>query len=125
MNILVVSSKYPPEYSGSGLRAHNTYRRLHSRFGVNYKVLISSVTENESSMYEWDGVKVKRIANKIRSRSGVEKTSGFINGFVNRLYNRLISLFNYYLEATPVFIYLIRPKGSGLPESPFPDAILL
>ena len=54
MNILVVSSKYPPEYSGSGLRCHNTFIRLKKKFGINYKVLTSSVTENRNCKYEID-----------------------------------------------------------------------
>lgn len=66
MNILLVSSKYMPEYSGSGYRAHNLYKRLSQKnpdqFSV--QVLTSSETENESKMYEYEGFQVNQIAAK-------------------------------------------------------------
>ena len=37
MKVLVISSKYQPEYSGSGLRAHNTYIRLKKNYNINYE----------------------------------------------------------------------------------------
>jgi hypothetical protein len=66
LKVLLVSSKYPPEYSGSGLRAHNTYKRLAARYGIWFSVLTSSVTENHSGDYEFEGVAVRRIANKLQ-----------------------------------------------------------
>ncbi len=64
INILVVSSKYPPEYAGSGLRARATYKRLSERFPVTYEVLTSSVAYNKSAVYDLDGVRVTRVAAK-------------------------------------------------------------
>ncbi len=54
-----------PEYSGSGFRAHNLYRRLtlaHPEIDVT--VLAGSVAENSVSKYAYDGVTVNRIACK-------------------------------------------------------------
>ena len=43
MKVLVISSKYPPEYSGSGLRAHNTYLRLLEKYAVKNSYLSDAV----------------------------------------------------------------------------------
>ena len=43
MKILVISSKYQPEYSGSGLRAHNTYQRLKKSYYINFDLLTNSI----------------------------------------------------------------------------------
>ena len=65
MNILLVSSKYMPEYSGSGFRAHNLYKRLTKKHPeIDLTVLVGSETENESTVYEHDGFTVNRIAEK-------------------------------------------------------------
>lgn len=64
INVLVVSSKYPPEYAGSGLRARATYNRLSKKFPVAFEVLTSSVTLNKSAVYSLDGIRVTRIAAK-------------------------------------------------------------
>lgn len=65
MNVLLVSSKYMPEYSGSGFRAHNLYRRLSAKHPeIKVTVLAGSETENTCADYAYDGFKVKRIACK-------------------------------------------------------------
>ena len=64
INVLVVTGKYPPEYAGSGLRAHNTYKRLSEKFPVTFEVLTSSVAFNQNKTYRMDGIKVTRIAKK-------------------------------------------------------------
>lgn len=64
INVLVVSSKYPPEYAGSGIRARATYNRLSKKFPVTFEVLTSSVTFNRPAVYSLDGVRVTRIAAK-------------------------------------------------------------
>ncbi|OGV50879.1 MAG: hypothetical protein A2X49_05545 [Lentisphaerae bacterium GWF2_52_8] len=63
MKILLVSSKYMPEYSGSGFRAHNLYKRLCTRNPeISLRVLCSSSTENDNLAYSYDGFEVMRIA---------------------------------------------------------------
>jgi glycosyltransferase involved in cell wall biosynthesis len=65
MNILLVSSKYMPEYSGSGYRAHNLYKRLTaSNPDMRVNVVAGSETENICANYEYDGFKVRRISCK-------------------------------------------------------------
>jgi glycosyltransferase involved in cell wall biosynthesis len=106
INILVVSSKYPPEYAGSGLRAHNTYKRLSSKYNIRFDVLTSSITSNTSEEYEFDRVMVKKIAGKFmfpwleRFREGIAKR--IISAFKFRL--------NYVREALPSFKHLYTKK---------------
>ncbi len=65
MNILLVSSKYMPEYSGSGYRAHNLYRRLTEKHPeIKVTVLAGSETDNTCTDYVHSGFNVKRIARK-------------------------------------------------------------
>jgi glycosyltransferase involved in cell wall biosynthesis len=64
LNVLVVSSKYPPEYSGSGLRAHRTYLRLQKKYGISFEVICSSTESDEAEQYEIDGIAVQRIVSK-------------------------------------------------------------
>ena len=64
MKVIVISSKYPPEYSGSGGRAHNTYLRLREKYDVEFRVITSSEIYKESSKYQIDSVDVKRISSK-------------------------------------------------------------
>ena len=59
-----MSSKYPPEYSGSGLRAHRTYMRLKEKFGIEFEVVSSSTEWNDRKVYQLDGVRVERIVSK-------------------------------------------------------------
>ncbi len=99
LKILLVSSKYPPEYSGSGLRAHRTYQRLEKKFGISWDVLCSSIEINQSAVYEHEGIKVTRIAAKIiaqqRSR---ERNKTLLDKIALRL--------NYFSEAIRVRAYL-------------------
>lgn len=62
MKILVVTSKYQPEYSGSGLRANNTYIRLNEKYKIQYDVLTSSLEHRGVVNYVYENIKVTRIA---------------------------------------------------------------
>lgn len=62
MNILVVSSKYQPEYSGSGLRAHNTYKRFSKNFNLKFRVISNSVIYQGNKKFFYDGVEIFRIS---------------------------------------------------------------
>jgi glycosyltransferase involved in cell wall biosynthesis len=110
MNILVVSSKYPPEYSGSGLRCHNTYIRLKEKYSINYKVLTSSVTENRNCKYKIDGVSVNRISLKpFHSAYFLNYKSGKkIIDIPFRLAGKLFYRLDYFTEAFLTFVYLVR-----------------
>ena len=66
MKILVVSSKYQPEYSGSGLRAHNTYKRLSKNFNIKYRVLSNSIMFQGNKKFIYDGVEIFRISPPFR-----------------------------------------------------------
>jgi glycosyltransferase involved in cell wall biosynthesis len=88
INILLASSKYMPEYAGSGLRAHNQYKRLtrkHSNINVN--VICGSETEKTCLEYNYDGLDVTRIASN--------RNMGGVNGIAAR-FNILKSFLSEY-----------------------------
>ncbi|MDC0940526.1 glycosyltransferase [Candidatus Pelagibacter sp.] len=62
MRILVVTSKHQPEYSGSGLRARKTYKRLNKNYQLNFDILTNSINYKGNKQYEFDGVEIKRIS---------------------------------------------------------------
>jgi glycosyltransferase involved in cell wall biosynthesis len=61
VKVLLVSSKYQPEYSGSGLRAHRTHVRLNQNYDVETEVIASGVEFTNSDNYELDGLNVSRV----------------------------------------------------------------
>lgn len=62
MRILLVSSKYPPDYSGSGLRAHNTYKRLKNKYELDFDVVSNSINHRYNKTYFYEDQKILRIA---------------------------------------------------------------
>ena len=64
MKAVLVSSKYPPEYSGSGLRAHNTHLRLRQEYGIETEVVCSSTEFFSPLNYIQDGLKVSRVLSR-------------------------------------------------------------
>jgi len=62
VKVLVISSKYQPEYSGSGLRAHNTYKRLKKKYRISFDILSNSILYQGNKKYKFDGVDVVRIS---------------------------------------------------------------
>lgn len=52
MNVLLVASKYPPEYSGSAKRLHDLYRRLKSKYrGITWQVLSTRGDQAQTGFY--------------------------------------------------------------------------
>ncbi|QKF81105.1 glycosyltransferase family 4 protein [Halarcobacter ebronensis] len=62
MKVLVVSSKFRPEYSGSGYRAENTYKRLSKKFNVDYSIVTNSLIYKNDKYYD----NVYRIGRKFK-----------------------------------------------------------
>ena len=62
MRILVVSSKYQPEYSGSGLRAHNTYKRFQKKYNIKFDILSNSIIYQGNKKYIHDRVDITRLS---------------------------------------------------------------
>lgn len=68
VKVLVTCSKYPPEYAGSGLRAHRTYLRLRSKYQIEAEVICSSLVRTAwlNETYEIDRVRVTRISSPFK-----------------------------------------------------------
>jgi len=106
MNILVVSSKFPPEYAGSGLRAHRTYKRLAARCGFKYSILTSSVSRNKVKRYKFEDLNVYRIAckpfRKIEYGEHIKNES-----FIKKVKRKCANGANYLCEAALTWAYLL------------------
>lgn len=103
MHILLVSSKYLPEYSGSGYRAHHLYKRLTGKLpGMQLTVLTGSTTENCCDAYDHDGFRIVRISHKpYRDLSS------------NALLHRFQTMANFHSEFRQTRKYLAR-----IPQQP-------
>ena len=112
LRVLLVSSKYPPEYSGSGHRAHATYKRLSRKFGVSFDVLSGSVAFNRSESYTYEGVGVQRIARKLQPAAIVAvRPEGRQTSFVSRLAHRALSHIDFVSESYSAFRFLMKRRG--------------
>ena len=105
MNVIIVSSKYPPEYSGSGFRAHNTYKRLKKQFNIKFSVLASSITHPKSRKYIYDSVPVQVISNKVRPL-----TTNQDCGYYNKIARKFHHIYQYLFESIPVLFFLYQQK---------------
>jgi glycosyltransferase involved in cell wall biosynthesis len=66
LNILLVGSKFLPEYAGAGLRIHNTYRRLQKQgAGLAWRVITGSTEYPGDETYVHDGIAVQRISSRL------------------------------------------------------------
>jgi glycosyltransferase involved in cell wall biosynthesis len=72
MKVLLVSSKYQPEYSGSGFRAHHLYKRLSSKFNINYDVVCNSLINKKNEIYNYEDIEINKISYPIE----IEKLTG-------------------------------------------------
>ena len=93
MKVIVASSKFAPEYAGSGFRAHNTYQRLAEKYGVEYKVLCSSVEFYSAAEYNWEGIFVKRICSNFWKLGTLNRFP-----FLSRPY-RILKYYSEFLQA--------------------------
>ena len=86
VRILVISSKYYPEYSGSGLRAHNTYKRLKKNYDIDFDILSNSISHQGNKKYNYDGLEITRISSPFK----ITKTKTFLA--------RVLLLFSIFWE---------------------------
>ncbi len=70
MNVLIVASKFPPEYSGPGVRMPRLYKEIGDRIGLKtLSVLCSGIEYVQSEEYIHEGIPVRRcVASYIRKR---------------------------------------------------------
>jgi glycosyltransferase involved in cell wall biosynthesis len=112
LKVLIISSKYSPEYSGSGLRAHNTYLRLRKKFEIDFDVITSSITFNKYLRYEIDNVIVRRIAGKLLFPALMKHSGSKLINFVEKIFEFIkckLSI-DFYLEGLPALWFLFRNR---------------
>ncbi len=66
MNILIVASKFPPEYSGPGVRIPRLYNAIKEELGAkDISVICNGIEQINNEIYEHDGFQVQRITASI------------------------------------------------------------
>ena len=98
MKILLISSKYEPEYSGSGYRAHNTYLRLNKKFGLEYDVICNSKLFSANKKYKYCGVSIYRISFPLKTPNS------------KSLFYYVISSLNIFWHFIHITFFLIKNK---------------
>jgi glycosyltransferase involved in cell wall biosynthesis len=61
IKIAIVAVLYPPNHSGTGLRAHRTYKRLKNKYGVKPIVIARNKTKLTDCIDEYDGMDIIRV----------------------------------------------------------------
>lgn len=107
MKVLVISSKYSPEYAGSALVAHRLYKGLGKKYGVKFDVLASSITSNTGCKYVTDDVHVRRIAKKYFKPPGYRTDVRGLRKVLGILRSGLLRRINYWAEAAPTYLFLL------------------
>ena len=79
MNILLVTSKFLPEYSGPAHRIYNTYNRLNKIIKINLKVFCQSEEFNNYQNYNYKNIKVCRL----------KKFSSTDKNFINKIMSQI------------------------------------
>jgi glycosyltransferase involved in cell wall biosynthesis len=98
LKILVVASKYPPEYSGAGFRIHSTYKRISKIESITWETITNSTEYIGNKNIIFDGVKVTRISSRL-----------FFNwrNYESRILSKISCAFKTYTEVLNTIAYLI------------------
>ena len=88
MKVLLVSSKYQPDYSGSGFIANNLFKRLHKKFNIEYDVVCNSLINKKNEVYKYDNVKVHKISYPINLTN--------LKGVKKKCYTFLSMIYEFY-----------------------------
>ncbi|MEZ5813471.1 MAG: glycosyltransferase family 4 protein [Alphaproteobacteria bacterium] len=86
MNILIVASKFPPEYTGPGVRIPKLYKAITNDLGVKrLDVLCNGIEQTENEDYQYENFNVKRrVAGALRKNKTLLKLPKRIHsGLVN------------------------------------------
>lgn len=94
--ILVVSSKFPDEYSGSGLRAYNTYRRLEKKYGIQWDVVSNSISYQGNTKYKFEGKDVYRISSPFKVNQK------------NKILHKIAIIFSIFWETFFVLFFVFK-----------------
>lgn len=87
MKILLVISKFLPEYSGPGFRIFNSYKRLSKTTNINLEVFCQSEEENSYKNYNLRDIHIKRLKKiSIKNKSFLKKILNNIEFFILLLF---------------------------------------
>lgn len=101
MKVLVINSKFSPEYAGPGFRSRNTYKRLRQKFNISYDVLTNSIEFSDNKVFMHEGICVTRVARRLPT---INK-----GAFWAKFINHIIYLINYIYQG----LHTIKILKSG------------
>ena len=107
--VLLVSSKFSPEYSGSGFRAEQLYRRLGKKFGVHADVLCGSVEFGDNATFVQNGFSVTRI-----SLAGLLDCKLVSTLRIKKISAKIIQIVEFFLTIKYLFKIVICLYGGGV-----------
>lgn len=103
VNIVLVISKFPPEYSGPGVRIPRLYHWLQQEYGFDFQIFSNSIELKNDEIYTYEGFLVKRIvAGAVRKflqkifflpsklKHGLAYQADFIKCFISFLWDKKI-----------------------------------
>mgnify|MGYP001341040739 CR=1 FL=1 len=109
MQVLVVTSKYLPEYTGASYRIHNTYKRLREKNpSLNFTVICSSIEYTNSEQYEYEGINIIRIGAGKLSLNNNNAISPFFDVFV--AYRQALLAYRYF-DSSVDLVHVIGSSG--------------
>jgi len=105
VKLLVVASKYPPEYAGAGFRIHGLLRRLCATWPeLNVNVITGGLERLGSAAYIQDGFSVNRVAAK--SPIGMGRF-----GFAVRYWRDVLATRRLMERVAPDMVYVFGMAG--------------
>ncbi len=99
-NFLLVISKYPPEYSGPGVRIPRLYHWLKAQgHEIDLKILCNGIEYAKNEIYDYDGYKVQRV------------TAGIFYKILSFLPQKISDVLTYNIEFIKTFFALLSYKN--------------
>lgn len=89
MKILLVISKYLPEYSGPAFRINNSYKRIKKKYNLKLNVFCQSDEANYYKKYKHDNIEVERFRK-------IKKNNRLIFKIINQLYFFYLFIFLFF-----------------------------
>lgn len=105
MKILLVISKYLPEYSGPAFRINNSYKRIKKKYNLKLSVFCQSDEANYYKKYKHDNIEVERLIK-------IKNNKSFFFKILNQFYFFYLLIFLFFKIKTNKYD-LIHIAGSS------------
>lgn len=114
MKVLIVASKFPPEYSGPGVRMPRLYKAIGNDLGIErIDVLCGGIEYTENEDYEFEGFQVhRRVASYVRAKKfPFNLLPSFLYGLAGQFFETLISLRELKSHKDVDYVHVLGTSG--------------